>query len=196
MCAASSLEVDETFVGGKERNKHAHKKLNLGRGLVGKVMVVGMKDRTTNTVTAEVAKLGYRWIGAPDIFILRGFVRRHAQPGATVFTDMNRCYRGMKEYDHYAVNRRVKRVLWRQAHTNGIESFWSTIKRGYKGVYHYMSFKHLHRYVNEYAGRHNMRSLETIDKMEELVEGFEGKRLTWKKLTKGSEPERSLPAVE
>ena len=81
-----------------------------------------------------------------------------------------------------------------KAHTNGAELFWTLLKRGCMGVYHKMSFKHLHRYVNEFVGRHNMRPLDTLKRMKALVRGFEGKRLPWGVLTKGREPVR--PAVQ
>ena len=63
------------------------------------------------------------------------------------------------------------------AHTNGIESFWAMLKRGYKGTYHRMSAKHLQRYVNEFSGRHNVRDLDTLDQMVDIARGFVGKRL-------------------
>ena len=68
------------------------------------------------------------------------------------------------------------------AHTNGIESFWSMLKRAHKGVYHKMSAKHLQRYVDEFAGRHGVRDRDTIDQMGVLAEGMAGKRLTYKAL--------------
>ena len=68
------------------------------------------------------------------------------------------------------------------AHTNGIESFWATLKRGYKGTYHKMSAKHLSRYITEFAGRHNVRDYDTIVQMEMLAKGFVGKRLRYKDL--------------
>ena len=69
------------------------------------------------------------------------------------------------------------------AHTNGMESFWAMLKRGYNGVYHKMSFKHLPRYVREFVERHNLRHLDTKDQMAVLYRGLEFKRLTWKDLT-------------
>ena len=69
------------------------------------------------------------------------------------------------------------------AHTNGIESFWSLLKRGYKGTYHKMSAKHLQRYVNEFAGRHNVRSRDTLEQMAVIARGFTGKRLRLEDLT-------------
>lgn len=70
------------------------------------------------------------------------------------------------------------------AHTNGIESFWALLKRGYYGTFHHISAKHLHRYVNEFAGRLNIRNMDTIDMMVSLVQGMVGKRLTYTTLIK------------
>ena len=70
-----------------------------------------------------------------------------------------------------------------QAHTNGIESFWSMLKRAHSGTLHKLSPKHLHRYVTEFAGRKNVRKLDTIDQMTTLARGLEGKRLPWEALT-------------
>ena len=69
-----------------------------------------------------------------------------------------------------------------QAHTNGIESFWSMLKRGYVGTYHHMSAKHLQRYVNEFSGRHGMRELDTTEQMGMVAHGLAGKRLTYDRL--------------
>ena len=69
-----------------------------------------------------------------------------------------------------------------QAHTNGIESFWSMLKRGYQGTYHKLSVKHLDRYVNEFAGRRNQRPLDTIDQMSAMARGMDSKQLTYKEL--------------
>lgn len=69
-----------------------------------------------------------------------------------------------------------------KAHTNGVESFWSLLKRGYHGTYHKMSPKHLARYVNEFAGRHNIRDLDTLEQMVRIVEGLDGRYLPWRRL--------------
>ena len=69
------------------------------------------------------------------------------------------------------------------AHTNGMESFWSLLKRGYIGIYHHMSVKHLDRYVTEFEGRHNNRPSDTLSQMADLVRGCIGKRLTYAELT-------------
>ena len=83
-------------------------------------------------------------------------------------------------YEHHRVNHSIGEYVRGEAHTNGIESFWATLKRGYKGTYHYMSHKHLSRYITEFSGRHNVRDYDTIIQMEMLAAGFVGKRLRYK----------------
>ena len=118
---------------------------------------------------------------------LHNFVRENVIPGATLFTEENRGYVHLGdgyggEYDHKRVKHSAKEYVNGMAHTNGIESFWSMLKRGYHGVYHQMSRKHLQRYVNEFAGRHNLRPMDTIEQMESMVNGMDGKRLRYQDL--------------
>ena len=88
----------------------------------------------------------------------------------------------MNDRKHKSVNHSAKVYVEYQVHTNGIESFWSVLKRGYYGTYHKMSEKHLNRYVNEFAGRHNVREFDTIKQMGEVVMGIVGKRLRYRDL--------------
>ena len=168
---AGPIEVDETYMGGRERNKHATKKKRLGRGGIGKAVVAGAKDRKTNKIKAKV-------IEGADAKTLQGFVFAAALAGATVYTDSAAAYKGIP-FDHEAVNHSVGEFVRQQAHTNGIESFWAMLKRGHHGTYHKISPKHLQRYVDEFAGRHGIRDRDTIYQMASVAQGMSGKRLTY-----------------
>ena len=99
-----------------------------------------------------------------------------------MYTDEASAYEGLPR-PHESVKHSASEYVRGQIHTNGVESFWSMLKRGYVGIYHKMSPKHLHRYVNEFAGRHNDRESDTADQMGNLVRGMAGKSLSYDELT-------------
>ncbi len=168
-------EVDETYVGGKERNKHESKKARAGRGPVGKTPVAGARDRATNAVAA-------RPLPGTTEGDLQVLVRGRVAPGAQVRSDEAAACAGMAEFAHEGVKHSGGEYVRGAAHTNGIESFRSLFKRGLYGTYHRMSVRHSGRYLTEFAGRRNARNCDTAERMRRMARGLVGRTLTYRQL--------------
>ena len=171
------VEFDETYFGGKRRNMSNAQRKELagtGRGAAGKVAVVGAKDRATNKVAAKVVE-------RTDADTLHDFVADNAEPDAVVYTDDAAAYHDIPN-QHESVKHSVSEYVNGMVHTNGIESFWSMLKRAHKGTFHKISPKHLDRYVQEFAGKHNIRESGTLAQMRDTVARLVGRNLLYRDL--------------
>lgn len=172
------VEIDEAYLGGLERNKHQSKKRNSGRGPSGKKPVIGFKERGTKNVKAVA-------VDSTDKATIAKTIIENVARGANIHTDEAGMYQIVKHigYEHSTVNHKAGEYVRGEASTNGVESFWSLLKRGYYGIYHRMSVKHLQKYINEFANRTNVRPMDTIDQINLTLKGLAGKRLTYQDLT-------------
>ena len=175
---SGEVEVDEAFIGGKERNKHEYQRRHEGRGAVGKQAVLGIRERKSGKVRAFP-------IDGTDRRTLHRHIRANVEPGSTVYTDSHSGYLGMREYRHEAVAHSAGEYVRDKAHTNGIESFWSLFKRGIMGSYHHVSVKHLSRYVDEFSQRQGGYEVHALDYMTTAAVNMPGRRLTHRMLVNG-----------
>lgn len=175
-----TVEADETFIGGLEKNKHSNKKLRQGRGSVGKAIVHGVIERgqpgRKSRVAANVVK-------GTDAKTLQGNLKKYVEPGSQVYTDAHKGYSGLnEEFIHDFIDHAVTYANG-AVHTNSVENFWSCLKRGLKGTYISVQPFHLERYVDEQAYCFNERGYSDAERFLGVLSQVTGKRLTWDQLT-------------
>lgn len=187
-----AVEVDETYIGGKARNMNAARRRRWeaegGKNgpFGGKTGVLGFKQRD--------GQLAVTVVEDRDADNLQRQVRKHVKPDATVITDELASYRGLDaQYQHKVINH-AERYVNGQVHTNGIENFWSLLKRGLGGTYVSVRPYHLHRYLDEQVFRYNKRDLADLERLQGVLQNTDGKRVTYKDLTgKNRKPEPPKP---
>jgi transposase-like protein len=182
---SGEIEADETFIGGKARNMHISKRKRriTGTGGKDKTAVMGILERGGEIRTVVV--------GSRRKNVLQAEVKKHVEAGAALYTDALLSYEGLAtEYAHQVIDHAVKYVEGR-IHTNGLENFWSLLKRSIGGTYVSVEPFHLFRYLDEQAFRYNNRKeMDDSDRFQSVMSNVAGRRLTWNELTgKTNSPE-------
>jgi|SRR5579872_2137717 len=173
---SGQIEADETFIGGKARNMHSSKRAQkvTGTGGKDKTAVMGILERGGKVRTKVVDNRKKK--------ALQSELREHVLAGSAIFTDALKSYEGLDEFQHEVVDHAVAYVNG-EVHTNGLENFWSLLKRSLKGTYVSTEPFHLFRYLDEQAYRYNNRHLTDAERFDIAVKGIVGKRLTFEALT-------------
>ena len=199
-----TVEADESFIGGKNKNRHKDEKVenSQGRSFKDKMPVVGILKRAEYEIIEREHKVikgktvKEKVILNPSRVICQvvsdtqqksvvPVIDAHVEQGANVYSDEWTAYNNLSEnYNHSIVNHSVKEYVNGMVHTNGIEGFWSILKRGYVGIYHYMSKGHLQSYVDEFVLRFNTRKFDTQNRFNFILSAVSNKRLTYKELIK------------
>jgi transposase-like protein len=179
---AGEVEADETFIGGKARNMHKGKRARkiTGTGGKDKTAVMGILERGGKVRTSVVPSTKKKALHAE--------VRKHVEAGSALYTDALQSYEGLNEFEHQVIDHAVQYVDGK-IHTNGLENFWSLLKRGINGTYVSVEPFHLFRYLDEQAYRYNNRKeMDDFDRFKLAMSQIVGKRLTWDQLT-GKQPD-------
>jgi transposase-like protein len=171
---SGEVEADETFIGGKDKNKHIERRRGPWGPQVGKVAVMGLLERH--------GEVRARMVPSRHKPVLQAEVRRHVTPGSTLYTDALKSYQGLEaEYVHEVIDHSESYVRDR-VHTNGIENFWSLFKRIIYGTHHSVQPFHLDAYLDEATYRFNSRGKTDTERFADAMQRTDGKRLTYKQL--------------
>ncbi len=170
----NSVEIDESYVGGREDNKHTSKRRsdtqphlkNDGTPYVPKKVVVGIIERGGNVIL--------KYVPSASQENMVPFIEQYVPKGSKIFTDESNVYAKIgSRYDHGTIQHKLKIYVSGDCHTNTIESFWALLKRGIYGIYHQVSEKHFERYLNEFASRYNSRTATAQDRIEKFLNDSE-----------------------
>jgi transposase-like protein len=181
---SGEVEVDETFIGGKARNMHGDvkaRKTQGRRGPEGKAIVAAVLERG--------GKVRVKVVDKRRKSQLQSLVRENVEAGSALYSDALKSYDGLAgEYEHQVIDHAIEYVN-ENVHTNGMENFWSLLKRGINGTYVSVEPYHLFRYVDEQAFRFNNRNdMNDADRFNAVLSQIVGKRLTYAELTGDADP--------